>query len=67
MLWGEEISEDDKLLLCDAQTSGGLLISVPEPKLETLLKNLSDKNVDCGAVVGKIVETNERNVIEVKM
>lgn len=67
VLWGEEISEDDKLLLCDAQTSGGLLISVPEPKLETLLKNLSDKNVDCGAVVGKIVETNERNVIEVKM
>ena len=67
VLWGEEISEDDKLLLCDAQTSGGLLISVPEPKLETLLKKLSDKNVDCGAVVGKIVETNERNVIEVKM
>jgi selenide,water dikinase len=35
--WDESLTEDDKLLLCDAQTSGGLLISVPEARLPQLL------------------------------
>ena len=38
--WGEDISEDAKLLLCDAQTSGGLLISVPEQRVNLLLEEL---------------------------
>ena len=63
--WGEGISNDDKLLLCDAQTSGGLLISVPEPKLEPLLKKLSEKKVGATSVVGKIVQPNGKSMINV--
>ena len=65
--WGEGISNDDKLLLCDAQTSGGLLISVPEPKLEPLLKKLSDKKVGATSVVGKIVKPNGKSMINVRV
>ena len=67
MSWGEGISNDDKLLLCDAQTSGGLLISVPEPKLEPLLKKLSDKKVGATSVVGKIVKPNGKSMINVRV
>ena len=63
--WGEGISNDDKLLLCDALTSGGLLISVPEPKLEPLLKKLSEKKVGATSVVGKIVQPNGKSMINV--
>ncbi len=43
--WDESLTDDDKLLLCDAQTSGGLLISVPEARLPQLLAALESRNV----------------------
>ena len=43
--WGDSIGELDRLLLCDAQTSGGLLISVPQEKVPVLQKAL--KANDC--------------------
>ena len=52
--WDESLTEDDKLLLCDAQTSGGLLISVPEARLPQLLAALESRNVDTRAVVGSV-------------
>ena len=48
-------------------TSGGLLISVPEPKLEPLLKKLSDKKVGATSVVGKIVKPNGKSMINVRV
>ena len=52
--WNESLTDDDKLLLCDAQTSGGLLISVPEARLPQLLAALESRNVTTRAVVGSI-------------
>ena len=52
--WDDAVSENDRLLLCDAQTSGGLLISVPEEKLSTLLEALERRSVATRAVVGRI-------------
>lgn len=37
-----DVDEATQLLLCDAQTSGGLLISVPEDRVESLVKQLSE-------------------------
>ena len=43
--WDGRISESNRKILCDAQTSGGLLICVPEEKAETLTRSLERKNV----------------------
>ena len=50
------ISEIDLLVLADAQTSGGLLISVTEEKLPSLLQGLKEAGVKTIAIVGKMVQ-----------
>ena len=54
--WDDAVTEDERLLLCDAQTSGGLLISVPEARLSQLLDSLERRDVATRAVIGGIVE-----------
>ena len=51
-----ELPEREQLLLCDAQTSGGLLISVPAERKEALLSELHAAGVTVVAVVGEITE-----------
>lgn len=43
--WDDGVSDETRKILCDAQTSGGLLISVPEQKRESLLVALGKKGV----------------------
>jgi len=50
------ISEVDLTVLSDAQTSGGLLISVTEEKLPNLLQELKEAGVQTIALVGTMVE-----------
>jgi selenide, water dikinase len=47
------ISELDQLILCDAITSGGLLISVPELEAEALQQTLQEKDVK-SAMIGEV-------------
>ncbi len=54
--WDDNISEEKKIILADAQTSGGLLISCPEEKGEKLLKNLKSKSVKEPRIIGQIIE-----------
>ena len=54
--YDEGIGEFDQLLLCDAQTSGGLLAAVPEAEAEAVLKELHAAGVIAAQVVGRIVE-----------
>ncbi len=49
----EGIDEDGQVLLCDAQTSGGLLIAVPEARLARLVQALETEGA-MAAVVGEI-------------
>jgi len=51
--WSEYIGEIDRLLMCDPQTSGGLLISVTEGAVDGLLADLSGCGV-VGTVVGEV-------------
>ena len=52
--WHDGISEAAKLLLCDAQTSGGLLMSVSPEKTELLLDRLIDAGVTDAVVIGEV-------------
>lgn len=53
--WQPSISASDKILLCDAQTSGGLLISVAPSKLGQLSSALKERGVRYAAVVGDVL------------
>jgi len=63
--WEGEIKEEAKLILSDAQTSGGLLISVPKEKEKKLLDRLISKGVPNPVVIGEIIE-DRRCRIQVK-
>ena len=55
--YAENISEIDQLILCDAVTSGGLLISVPEAEAEALQQELLENNVQ-SAIIGNVSNEN---------
>jgi selenide, water dikinase len=48
-----KLSHTDLMLLFDAQTSGGLLISADPKKADELLKRLHDSGVEAAAVIGE--------------
>jgi selenide,water dikinase len=48
------VSEDDLLLLADAQTSGGLLIALPQERLDAFKAALAHHNVSLFAEIGEI-------------
>jgi selenide,water dikinase len=54
VLYGEGISEFEFMVLADAQTSGGMLISVPEERSEALVKCLVANETLCSEVIGRI-------------
>ena len=63
--WGPDITDEEKLILCDAQTSGGMLIAVPHASTQAVLDGLTQRGVT-GAVIGRVVATEEAsNTIEV--
>ena len=53
VLWNDA-DEAAKLLLCDAQTSGGLLIAVPPARKDSLVRELQSRRVEAAAVIGEI-------------
>jgi selenide,water dikinase len=61
--WDPGIGEDEKLILADAQTSGGLLIAVSEQRLPTLLSGLEARGVPTRAVIGTIMEDDAGRIV----
>jgi len=59
----EEITDIEFSLLADAQTSGGLLISVPEGRSEDLIKQLVDNKTLHSAVIGQVSTQSDTSVI----
>src|SRR5262249_23238799 len=53
--------ETRKILLTDAQTSGGLLLCVPERNLEYVLRVLRKADTASAASIGKIVPRRHRH------
>jgi len=47
-------SDQQKILLTDAQTSGGLLLCVAQPSLAKVLRVLEKARTPCAAIIGKI-------------
>jgi selenide,water dikinase len=62
--FAEGVDAPARALLCDAQTSGGLLIALPRAKLPALLAALEARGVR-GAVIGSLEEEGEPGTIQV--
>jgi selenide,water dikinase len=45
-----------QLVACDAQTSGGLLIAVPENRAERLIEELAARGTPCAARIGRLTD-----------
>ena len=52
--YGADVSKETQLLLCDAQTSGGLLASIPATAAPAVVDALHNAGVAAAAVVGQI-------------
>lgn len=61
--WTQETRDITKDLLCDPQTSGGLLISVPEEKAPLLLSKLEEKLKTPYAEIGRVLARGEKEII----
>jgi selenide,water dikinase len=53
---GDGVSEDDLLLLCDAQTSGGLLVALPAEQAEAYAARCRELGASAAAVIGRVLE-----------
>jgi selenide,water dikinase len=59
--WGRT-KQTLRVLLCDAQTSGGLLLSVAEKNVGRVLKMLKANRTICATTIGKITRSGDRFV-----
>lgn len=60
----EKMDQVDQWILCDAVTSGGLLISVAEEKADELLTELINAGVEA-SIIGEVIAEHQGK-IEVK-
>jgi len=58
-----DIPEDLLLILFDAQTSGGLLISIPPTRAERLLQRLHSGGAAESAIIGEVVTEPKGKIV----
>ena len=59
----DHIDYNHKMLLLDAQTSGGLLISAPQSSVNGIVKDLIDAGYHETSVIGEVIPKSKRAVI----
>ena len=57
---GPGVAEEDLLLLCDAQTSGGLLVALPPPEAERYAARCRELGASAAAVIGRVIPRGEK-------
>ncbi len=62
VIWDENISSITKNILCDAQTSGGLLVTVPGNEKEDIISELKNAGLSYSSHVGNCLETGEGKI-----
>ena len=60
--WGESVSKVMKIVLADAQTSGGLLMAVKPSQADAMLQELIQKGVGASQIVGEIIGQGEGRI-----
>ncbi len=60
--FGESLTDVDKLLLADAQTSGGLLISLPAEKAENYISKFNELSEIKAEIIGEIIDKEKYKI-----
>ncbi len=55
----KRLSEKEEELLFDPQTSGGLLLSLPDSQSEELINQLKKQDIDTAVKIGKVIASNK--------
>jgi selenide, water dikinase len=58
-----DLSNEDQLILCDAITSGGLLVSLSETEAVQYVKDLHTHGLHHATIIGKVTNKNEKMII----
>ena len=66
VLYGEGISEFEFMVLADAQTSGGMLISVPEERSGALIKSLVANETLYSEIIGRIDNDGQPGTVTIE-
>lgn len=61
--WSDTVQDNMRDVLADPQTSGGLLISLPEDRVEALLKGLEEGMPTAYGVIGRVLPKTEYSLI----
>ncbi len=54
-LFEENVTEAQKMIFADAQTSGGLLLTVPDKNLNAVMETLEETQASCSVIIGKTI------------
>jgi selenide,water dikinase len=60
--FAENVTEAQKTLYADAQTSGGLLLTVPDENLNAVIETLEETEAPCAVIIGKIIPRQDQAV-----
>lgn len=61
-VWGDDVDATMRTIVCDAQTSGGLLIAVAPEATDALVRALEAEAAPAAAVIGEIVADAEGRI-----
>ncbi len=61
--YAESVDEVTRKILCDAVTSGGLLLSVPAEEADALVDALKLNGVEWATVIGRVVEEHPKKIV----
>jgi selenide,water dikinase len=61
--YADDVTNEDQLILCDAQTSGGLLAAVAPEQADTIVASLRARRVLDAAAIGRIETANPGRIV----
>jgi len=64
VVFNDTVSQVDRYILADAQTSGGLLISCPQKNAAQLLNELQNNGVESASMIGHVIK-NGKGLIQI--
>ena len=56
------ITESNQYILCDAITSGGLLVSLPKEEAKAYVQKLHEQNISAARIIGEVNELNKKSL-----
>jgi selenide, water dikinase len=62
VIYSESLTSEDEMLLCDAVTSGGLLISMPKDQAEKYVEKCKANGIAAASIIGSVTDKKEKSI-----